>query len=145
MTKLSNERMRELTQALRDAGRLPWGGGARITNGFRRGGRVIEGGEDYVIWYGEGSTIDGGGHQEQCPVGPEWFLDLNDPGTIGVLASQARELWEDPDMYCRALSLGGQWTVYRFDRSGMPHVFTAETEAEAWVGAILRAPGRDGL
>lgn len=144
MTKLSNERMRELTQALRDAGRLPWGGGARITNGFRRGGRVIEGGEDYVIWYGEGSTIDGGGHQEQCPVGPEWFLDLNDPGTVGVLASQARELWGDDDLHLLPgfVSDGDPtrtWELWSWCDSYLK--IWGFTRAEAWVDAILRAPG----
>lgn len=132
--------MAELTQSLREAGRLVWADGMRLTYGYGRGGRVVDGGDDYAVWYGEGPTKEDGGYQEQCPVGADRLVDLNDPATVGVLASQARDLWGDPDMYCRALSLGGQWTVYRFDRSGMPHVFTADTEAEAWVGATLCAP-----
>lgn len=136
MTKLSEARMRELTQALRDAGRLRLAPGVIDIDGER----VLEVGPAYI--------------DTARPMMASIFthndlsgavLDFNDDATVGVLAGQARELWGDPDMYCRALSLGGQWTVYRFDRSGMPHVFTAETEAEAWVGAILRAPGRDGL
>ncbi len=146
MAALSRERLIELSKALHSKGRLHWGAGSRITDGYRQGGRVIEGDTTYAAWYGEGPTADGGGHQEQCPVSPELFLDLNDGATVGVLADYARELWSCDGLYLTPECADGEERmVWALCCDGFE--FSAQrygTRAEAWAEAILSAPARSG-
>lgn len=57
-------------------------------------GRVIDGGSDYVIWYGEGSTDRGGGFQEESPPSESTIPDLSDHATKGCMLHLIRKAME---------------------------------------------------
>lgn len=141
MAKLSNDRCRELTEALRDAcgDELPLLPGMLFLDGARvlasKGGKVTLAevrGNPYV------QTMDSFLYAES-----DTPLDLNDPATVGVLAGYARELWGDDSLHVESVPcecLFRVWVVY-----SQGEVITDEvhdTRAEAWVDAILRAPGK---
>ncbi len=79
--------MTDLARRLVAAPWWEWCEGMRFCGeGTRCGGRILEGGPDFVIAYGEGATRDGGGIYDGPVDG--WRggdVDLTDPATVGPL------------------------------------------------------------
>lgn len=70
-----------------------WMSGMRVISPISKG-RVIDGGSDYVIWYGEGSTDRGGGFQEESPLSESTIPDLSDPATLGCILHLIRKVMQ---------------------------------------------------
>lgn len=94
--------------------RWKWCRGMRIMNepaGLR--GTVLDGGDDYVIWQGEGSTREGGGWHEAHPVSPNLVPDLRDDATIGCLVALVRRALGKPVLHVDRWEAAGEegWIV----------------------------------
>jgi hypothetical protein len=84
-----------------------WVPGMRVISPTSKG-RVFDGGSDYVIWHGEGSTDRGGGYQEESPPSESTIPDLSDAATKGcilhlirmIMQKEKKEIvvYHDPDV-----------------------------------------------
>jgi hypothetical protein len=113
-----------------------WMQGMRVMNG-RSGprGTVLEGDKDYAVWYGEGSTREGGGYQEQYPPHPDIIPDFSDPATLGCLLYLVRKLAGDPTVW--TVMRDGTWYVCWSGATHGGDFGKGNTEAEALVDAFI--------
>ena len=118
-----------------------WQRGCRIVNSHVAAGTVLDGGEDYAVWYGEGSTRDGGGYQEAFPLHSDLLPDFRDAATRGVLLQQVRERWDDPWLCVAWTGTNVYGWVVR-DRDGKMLVWGHDSETAALVAAMGAAPKR---
>jgi hypothetical protein len=128
----------ELGRRARNTPSWEWMSGMRIMNG-RSGprGTVLEGSKDYAIWWGEGSTREGGGWQEQCPPHSDIIPDLSDPATVGCLLFLVRKVSKIPNAW--TVERNGKWYMCWSGATHGGDMGIGETEVEALVDALCHA------